>query len=114
MSKIINKENADSYIWGSNCLSYVLSMSDEISIKQELMPIGSKEQLHFHQKSNQFFYILKGQVTFYLEEEIFILNPNDGLSVSKNNKHFIANESHDEIEFLVISQPNTNNDRINL
>jgi mannose-6-phosphate isomerase-like protein (cupin superfamily) len=114
MSRIINKENADSYIWGTNCLSHILSMNDEISIKQELMPTGSKEQLHFHQNANQFFYILKGQATFYLEEEIFLLNPNDGLSVAKNTKHFIANESNDEIEFLVISQPNSNNDRINI
>lgn len=114
MSKIVNKENVDTYQWGTNCLSWVLNQSDEISIKQELMPAGSKEQLHFHQNANQFFYLLKGQATFYLEEEIFLLNPNEGLSVAKNTKHFIANESNDEIEFLVISQPDTNNDRINL
>ena len=114
MNKIINKQNAPNYTWGDNCLSWVLTNSDAFSIKQELMPIGAKEQLHFHEKATQFFYVLKGQATFYLEDEVFILNPNDGLSVLNNTKHFIANESNNEIEFLVISQPNTNKDRVNL
>lgn len=114
MKKIINKQNACNYTWGDNCLSWILNNSESLSIKQELMPIGSKEQLHFHEKATQFFYVLKGQATFYLEDEIFILNPNDGLSVLNNSKHFIANESNDELAFLVISQPSTNNDRVNV
>ncbi len=114
MNQVINKKNVPYYIWGKNCSSWVLNDDTQISIKQELMPAGTKEQLHFHQKANQFFYILKGQAMFYLDGEVFILNPNDGLSVLNNTKHFIANESNDEIEFLVISQPSTNNDRVNV
>lgn len=110
----INKTIAENYTWGNNCLSWILNNRESLSIKQELMPIGNKEQLHFHEKATQFFYVLKGQATFYLEDEVFILNPNDGLSVLNNTKHFIANESNDDIEFLVISQPSTNNDRVNV
>jgi mannose-6-phosphate isomerase-like protein (cupin superfamily) len=114
MHKIINKQNASKYTWGDNCLSWILINNDALSIKQELMQIGTKEQLHFHEKASQFFYILKGEATFYLGDEVYLLNPNEGLSVLNNTKHFIANEGNEEIEFLVISQPNANNDRINL
>ncbi|MBI3233601.1 MAG: cupin domain-containing protein [Bacteroidetes bacterium] len=110
----INKETTENYSWGKNCLSWILNNSEALSIKQELMPIGTKEQLHFHEKASQFFYILKGQATFYLEDEILILNPNDGVIVNNNMKHYIANESEVDIEFLVISQPNTYKDRINV
>lgn len=114
MNQIINKQNASKYTWGDNCLSWILINSDALSIKQELMPPGTKEHLHFHENACQFFYVLKGQATFYMGDEVFLLNPNDGLSVLNNTKHFIVNESNEEIEFLVISQPNINNDRINL
>lgn len=110
----INKITAEKYTWGDNCLSWILNNNDALSIKQELMPIGTKEHLHFHENASQFFYVLKGQATFYMEDEVYLLNPNDGLSVLNNTKHFIANEGNEEIEFLVISQPNTNNDRINV
>lgn len=114
MNKIINKQNAEKYIWGNNCSSWILHDDTQLSTKQELMPPATKEQLHYHENATQFFYILKGCATFYLDNDVFILNPNDGLSVLNNTKHFIANESNDEIEFLVISQPSINNDRVNL
>lgn len=114
MSEIINKENAPFYHWGSNCSSWLLQDNAQLSLKLEIMPAGTKEQWHMHEIANQFFYILKGQATFYLESEIIILNPSDGLNIPNLQKHYIANECNEEIEFLVISQPNTTNDRINL
>ncbi|MFZ4798033.1 MAG: cupin domain-containing protein [Bacteroidia bacterium] len=114
MQQVINKQNATNYTWGHDCLSWILNDSEALSIKQEMMPSKTKEQLHFHENANQFFYILKGQATFYLEKDILLLNANDGLSVLNNSKHFIANESNEVLEFLVISQPSTNNDRIDL
>ncbi len=114
MNKISNKQNASNYTWGNNCLSWILNNSESLSIKQELMPIGTREQLHIHEKATQFFYILKGQATFYFKDEVFLLNANDGLRVLNKEQHLIANESNVEIEFLVISQPNTNNDRVNI
>lgn len=114
MNKIINKQNASNYTWGNNCLSWILNNSEALSIKQEIMPAKTKEHLHFHENASQFFYILKGQAMFYLAGDKLLLNSNNGLSVINNTKHFIANESNETLEFLVISQPSSNNDRINI
>lgn len=114
MNHVINKHNAEKYIWGNNCSSWVLNDDTQLSIKQELMPPGTKEQLHFHERATQFFYVLKGKATFFCEDKTFDVDANEGLSVQVNQKHFIANEGNETLEFLVISQPTTTNDRINL
>lgn len=114
MYTIINQQLAPQYTWGNNCSAWILSDDEQLSIKLETMPAGSDEQLHFHEKAQQFFYILKGQATMYIEHEVLLLNPNDGIHIPMLMKHRIANESHDEISFLIISQPNTSHDRIQL
>ena len=45
--------------------------SDELSVKQELMPKQTAESLHYHKKAQQFFFILKGIATFEVEVQAF-------------------------------------------
>jgi quercetin dioxygenase-like cupin family protein len=78
------------------------------------MPPGTKEQWHFHNHAQQFFYILSGVATFYLEQEKLIVASQKGLLIKPGIKHFIANETDETLDFLVISQPATTDDRITL
>lgn len=111
MEKAIDKQTAKHYTWGDNCDSWVLADTDGLSVKQESMPGGTREKLHFHNKAQQFFFILKGTATFYLEENRIIVPEQSGLLINPKTKHFIANETNKQLDFLVISQPTTNNDR---
>ena len=111
MYKVIDKQTAKHYFWGDNCDSWILSDSEELSIKQESMPSDTKEKLHFHTQAQQFFFILKGTATFYLNDSIEIIGEQKGLLINAKTKHYIANESDQVLDFLVISQPTTNNDR---
>jgi mannose-6-phosphate isomerase-like protein (cupin superfamily) len=112
--KVVNKTNVRQYKWGADCESWVLSEMPGLSVKQERMRAGTKEQLHYHQYATQFFFVLKGIATFYVEDEKIILNEQDGLTIKSTMKHFVINESDETIEFLVVSQPDTSNDRINI
>jgi len=112
VNTIIDKQNAEHYTWGNNCDSWVLANTEGLSVKQEKMPSGAKEQLHFHTQAQQLFYILKGSATFYVEEKKIVVNEAQALQILPNQKHFIANDTNEELEFLVISQPSTNKDRI--
>ena len=109
----VNKNNAEKYFWGDNCESFVLADTEGLSVKQEIMPPGTREQLHFHQKAQQFFFILKGTAVFYCNNRQEVVNEQSGLLILSGTQHYIANESGGQLEFLVISQPSTNNDRIN-
>lgn len=104
MSKAISKHTAEHYLWGNQCSGWTLNNSASLSVKQELMPPGTKEHWHYHQYTNQFFYILKGNAVFYKEGERIQLNKEEGLYVECGQKHYISNEGVADIEFLVISQ----------
>jgi len=107
----ISKQNSEHYIWGENCDSWVLLNSEHLSIKQEIIPPNSKEEFHFHKTAQQFFFILKGVATFIVNEEIFEVEEQSGFHIAPNQVHLIENKSNVDLEFLVISNPSTNNDR---
>lgn len=109
---IISTETAAHYAWGDECDSWVLTDTDGLSVKQERMPGGTTEKLHFHSRAQQFFFILKGTATFYCESDKIIVTEQKGLLIQPRTRHFIANETDEKLDFLVISQPTTNNDRI--
>jgi mannose-6-phosphate isomerase-like protein (cupin superfamily) len=109
---IISKNNSEHYIWGENCDSWILNNSQNLSVKQEKMPSHTSEQLHFHENAEQFFYILKGEAVFYIQDEKLFVKKGEGISVLPKTKHYISNESSEDLEFLVLSSPSTNNDRI--
>jgi len=107
----ISKQNSEHYIWGQNCDSWVLLNSEQLSIKQEVIPPNSKEEFHFHKCAQQFFFILKGVATFIVDEETFEVEESSGFHITPNKIHLVENKSDVNLEFLVISNPSTNNDR---
>lgn len=110
-AEIRDKHTAPHYKWGDNCDSWVLADKEGLSVKQESMPAGTKEQAHFHHIAQQFFFVLKGKATFYVENDVWIVKEQGGVMIPLNTIHFIANETNEQLDFLVISQPSTNNDR---
>lgn len=113
-TKMINKQSSAHYLWGENCDSWILNDTEGLSVKQESMPGGTKEKLHFHSKAQQFFFVLNGTATLYVDDKKEIIREQQGLLVTPGTKHFIANETMEPLDFLVISQPTTNNDRTTL
>ncbi|MDQ0592656.1 mannose-6-phosphate isomerase-like protein (cupin superfamily) [Chryseobacterium ginsenosidimutans] len=108
---IQSKNNSEHYIWGNGCDSWILKDSQSLTVKQEIMPSGTSEKLHFHTNAEQFFYILKGEAVFYINEEKFSVKTGESISVLPKSKHYISNESEEDLEFLVVSTPSTDNDR---
>lgn len=111
---IHSKNNSEHYIWGNQCDSWILKNTQGLSIKQEKMPAGTSEKLHCHKVAEQFFYMLKGEAVFYINKEKFLVCHGESISIEPGSRHFISNESAEEIEFLVISNPSTDHDRIEI
>jgi mannose-6-phosphate isomerase-like protein (cupin superfamily) len=114
MAIITNKHNVTHYTWGNNCDGWPLAETPGLSVKQENMPAGTREQLHYHKTAQQYFYILKGTATFYCENDEFIVSAQTGILINAGTQHYVANQSNTTLEFLVISQPSTQNDRMNV
>ena len=111
---VIDKVTASHYVWGEGCDSWVLADTEGLSVKYESMPPGTSEKLHYHSQAQQFFYIVKGSAVMYLDNEKISLSEHQGLLIHPGTRHFIQNGTEERLEFLVVSQPSTNNDRITL
>src|SRR5882757_2762283 len=102
------------YKWGDDCYGWNFIDSDALSVKQELMPPDTSEQLHYHEKATQVFFILKGRATFTIEGVETELKPEQGIEIKPGQKHFISNKERSDLEFILYSSPSTKNDRVNL
>lgn len=101
------------YKWGDNCDSWCFVDRDELSIKQELMPPATTEQLHYHAQATQFFFILKGSATMLIDDHEIVLIAQQGVEVKPGMLHSIGNFAQTDLEFLLYSHPSAKNDRIN-
>ena len=110
---VITKENCEFYNWGDNCNGWHFLKTQDLSIIEELMPPGTSEQLHFHKFATQLFYILKGTATFELDGAVITVTEGQGIKIKPFTKHRITNNTKNNLEFIVISQPTTRGDRLN-
>ena len=108
----VSTKNAPHYKWGGNCDGWHLLSSSHLSVIQEKMPPGTQEVKHFHEYSEQVFYILSGQATFYVDHEKLTLEAQESLHIPALTPHQIQNSSEKDLHFLVISHPKSHGDRI--
>jgi mannose-6-phosphate isomerase-like protein (cupin superfamily) len=111
----VSKSNClNQYTWGDDCYGWTFVDTPALSVKQELMPPDTSEKLHYHEYATQFFFILKGRAKFMIDGVEQILQPNEGIEIKAGQKHKISNSNNDDLEFILYSQPSTNNDRITI
>ncbi|WP_059041017.1 cupin domain-containing protein [Paenibacillus rubinfantis] len=109
---MISKQNAEHYVWGGNCDGWRLLDREDYSIIHEKMPPDSQEVRHFHEKAEQFCFVLSGRLQIELDGTLHELHPHEGLEIPANMPHQAINRSAEAVEFLVISRPNTRGDRV--
>jgi mannose-6-phosphate isomerase-like protein (cupin superfamily) len=102
------------YQWGNGCDGWNFVNEHPMQVKQERMPAGASEILHYHQQAQQFFFMLAGEASFEIEGSIIIVREQEGIHIKAGQKHRIFNHTESAIEFILSSQPSTENDRINL
>src|SRR3954467_10213361 len=102
------------YNWGDDCHGWTFIDTEALSVKQELMPPDTTEQLHYHEKATQVFFILRGRATFTIDGETSTLKPEQGIEILPGQKHCISNNDRSDLEFILYSYPSTNHDRIDL
>ncbi|MFP7484369.1 cupin domain-containing protein [Priestia filamentosa] len=108
----ISQKNAEHYIWGDQCDGWRLVNQKDLSVIHERMPPNTSEVRHYHTKSRQFFFVLKGTATLEINGLLENITPLEGVEVPPHVAHQMMNRSGEDVEFLVISQPTSKGDRI--
>jgi mannose-6-phosphate isomerase-like protein (cupin superfamily) len=114
MIRTTSATNAEHYLWGDGCDGWHLVRMPALSIIEERMPPGTSELRHFHERAQQFFYVLGGELTIEVDGTVHLLKPNEGLAIPPGVPHQARNEGAADARFLVTSQPPSHGDRVNV
>ncbi|NNG28201.1 MAG: cupin domain-containing protein [Ignavibacteriaceae bacterium] len=109
---IKSKENAEHFIWGEICDGWHLVKTPTLSIIQERVSHGCSEVRHYHEKAEQYFFILSGEAEMEVDGKINILKRNQGIHIPAGIIHKLGNKSKEDLEFLVTSTPPSHGDRV--
>jgi len=110
----ITKETARHYVWGGDSDGWHFLESDSLSVIQERIPPGGAEQLHYHVKAQQLFFILEGCAGFETDGQEAVVKKGEGFRVAPGSRHKIWNAGPGDLHFLVISEPRAQEDRVNV
>lgn len=112
--KIRSTSNGEHYTWGEACSGWHLLKSPGLSVIQEQAPAGAGEIRHYHERAEQFFYVLSGKASLEVEGKEHVLQAGQGLHVAAGKAHRLSNSHSQALDFLVISTPPSHGDRIDL
>jgi mannose-6-phosphate isomerase-like protein (cupin superfamily) len=111
-ARVVDTKSAEHYTWGGVCDGWHLVRSSELSVIEERMPPGAREQRHFHRQARQFFYVLAGELVMETEGALHKIESGQGLEIAPGVAHQARNESNESVRFLVMSQPPSHLDRV--
>lgn len=112
---MISRQTAEHFTWREVCDGwYLVNQPDRLTVLQERMPPGSSEVRHLHRQAYQFFFVLAGTATLEINGQHIQLHPFEGATIPPHVAHQMMNRSDASLEFLVISQPNSRDDRVPL
>ncbi len=109
---MISKATAPHYVWGDRCDGWRLVQSDGLSVIHERMPSRTTEVRHYHRAARQFFFIVSGAAVMERGDERVVLRSGEGVEIPPGVSHRIRNESEQDVEFLVVSAPPSQGDRL--
>ena len=111
---IISTDTAEKYQWGKGAYGWHLLKSPELSVIEETVPPNESEERHYHERAQQFFYILSGIAYLEVDGLPNIVTAGNGCHVPANTPHQLKNIGDEILRFLVISQPMSHGDRVTL
>lgn len=114
ISSMISIKTASHYLWGNNYDGWWLKKNRKFTVISEMLPPGGSEVKHFHSRTEQFFYVLEGALSIELDGTNYHLQQHEGITVMPHVTHKVFNQSNQNTKFLVISCPDSHEDRVNL
>ncbi|TDX65594.1 mannose-6-phosphate isomerase-like protein (cupin superfamily) [Methylosinus sp. sav-2] len=109
---VVGKEDVEHYLWGGDCEGWRFVDRRDLGVILELMPAGRAETRHVHEKARQFFFVLRGALSFEIAGVCCVVTAGKGVEIAPGAAHRVRNDGDEDAEFLVIAHPSTRGDRI--
>jgi mannose-6-phosphate isomerase-like protein (cupin superfamily) len=75
------------------------------SIAQILIPPGKSSELHYHHKTEESYFILKGEAWMEIDQKEFSLRRGQTCLIQPGEVHRILNKGDENLEFLAFCAP---------
>ncbi|MGI9318916.1 MAG: cupin domain-containing protein [bacterium] len=111
---MISKENSEHYQWADGCDGWHLVKSKNLSVILEEVSPGGSEIMHYHCKSEQFFFVLDGIATLVVDGVTHTIKPQEGFHIKSGVSHQLQNNHSKNLSFIVTSTPPSHGDRVEL
>jgi len=109
--RAVERATAPHYAWGDGCDGWRLVDGEDLSVIEERVPPGGREEWHVHDRARQFFYVLSGRAELRTAAGVAELDAGVGVEVPPGVAHQFANVGDSDVVFLVTSTPTTRGDR---
>ncbi len=109
---IVSVENSEHYKWGDGCDGWHLVKTSSLSIIRERGPDGREEIRHFHERSEQFFFVLEGIAFIDVDGVVYEVQSMQGIHIEPGIPHKLRNIHDDDLPFVVTSTPPSHGDRV--
>jgi mannose-6-phosphate isomerase-like protein (cupin superfamily) len=109
---VVSVENSEHYKWGDGCDGWHLVKTPTLSVIKEKVPSGCEEVRHYHERSEQFFFILEGVASIEVNGEVHKVESQQGIHVAAGSSHQLRNTQDYDLVFVVTSTPASHGDRV--
>ncbi len=110
----VSTDTGRHYVWGNGCDGWHLVESSSLSVIQERIPLRAGEVMHYHERAQQLFYVLSGVATFETDGGLTEVGAGEAFHVLPGERHKIQNTGSSDLHFLVVSEPRSHGDRVNV
>ena len=79
--------------------------TSKLSLALVIIPPGKSSLLHYHENSEETYFILKGEGWMRIDQQEFSLQPSQACLIEPGEVHQIFNRGESDLEFLAICAP---------
>lgn len=111
--KKVNEDDFE-YRFGDNGPKY-LTKGPNVDLGVVVLKPGQDFQNHYHTVCEEIFYILEGEIDFYINGEKVPAKPGDMIQCRPGDSHYLINQSQQNFKSVFIKSPHlTERDSVNV
>ncbi len=112
MTQISSKQNVASKQLADGITVWPHHDQDSFSVMEVEFEPKAVEGLHYHEKSTQNIYVIKGTAQFTVDGQTHILSDGESILMLPGIPHGAENIGSETLNLKVVSQPSATNDRV--
>jgi quercetin dioxygenase-like cupin family protein len=100
-------ESEFEYRFGDNGPKY-LTKGPNVDVGVVVLKPGQDFPNHYHTTCEEIFYVLEGEIDFYINYKKVPVKPGDMIQCSPNDSHYLINNSDQNFKAIFIKSPHIN------